>query len=101
MAGTLRDIAHARTGDKGDTSNISLIAFDARDYTRLLQHATPERVKTLFAGIVAGEVTRHELPHLGALNFVMTRALGGGVTRSLALDAHGKSLSSLLLDLEI
>ena len=98
---TLRDIAHARTGDKGDTCNISLIAFDERDYPRLLEHATPDRVKALFADIVRGDVTRYELPNIGALNFVMTRALGGGVTRSLALDAHGKSLSSLLLDLEI
>jgi len=98
---TLRDIAHARTGDKGDTCNISLIAFDARDYPRLLEHATVERVAALFSGIVRGDIRRYELPHLGALNFVMTGALGGGVTRSLALDAHGKSLSSLLLDLEL
>ncbi len=97
----LRDIAHARTGDKGETCNISLIAFDERDYPRLLRLATAERVKAHFDGIVLGEVTRYELPQLGALNFVLTRALGGGVTRSLALDAHGKSLSSLLLDLEI
>ena len=98
---TLRDLAHARTGDKGETCNISLIALDPRDYTRLVEHATADRVKAHFSGIVRGDVTRYELPHLGALNFVMTRALGGGVTRSLALDAHGKSLSSLLLDLEI
>lgn len=98
---TLRDIAHARTGDKGETSNISLVAFDPRDYPRLLEQATVERVRTLFAGIARGEVTRYELPNLGALNFVLTRALGGGVTRSLALDAHGKSLSALLLALEI
>lgn len=97
----LRQIAHARTGDKGDTCNISLIAFDARDYARLVEHATAARVKTHFGGIVKGEVTRYELPQMAALNFVLTRALGGGVTRSLALDAHGKSLSSLLLDLEI
>jgi hypothetical protein len=101
MTGTLRDIAHARTGDKGDTCNISLIAFDERDYPRLVAAATPERVKALFAGMAQGNVVRYELPHLGALNFVITRALGGGVTRSLALDAHGKSLSSLLLNLEI
>jgi hypothetical protein len=97
----LRDIAHARTGDKGDTINISLIAFDARDYPRLATHATSARVAALFADIVRGDVTRYELPQLGALNFVMTRALGGGVTRSLALDAHGKGLSTLLLTLEI
>jgi hypothetical protein len=97
----LREIAHARAGDKGETCNISLIAFDERDYPRLLEQATADRVKALFGDIVRGGVTRYELPHLGALNFVMTRALGGGVTRSLSLDAHGKSLSSLLLDLEI
>jgi hypothetical protein len=97
----LREIAHARAGDKGETCNISLIAFDERDYPRLLEGATADRVKALFGGIVRGGVSRYELPQLGALNFVMTRALGGGVTRSLALDAHGKSLSSLLLDLEI
>lgn len=97
----LRDIAHARTGDKGETCNISVIAYDPRDYPRLLRHVTAARVQAHFAGIVLGQVTRHELPQLGALNFVMTRALGGGVTRSLALDAHGKSLGSALLSLEI
>ena len=98
---TLRDIAHARTGDKGDICNISLIVFDPRDYPRIVAQVTPERVRAHFAGIVQGEITRFELPDLGALNFVMTGALRGGVTRSLALDAHGKSLSSLLLNLEI
>ena len=98
---TLREIAHARTGDKGDTCNISLIAFDERDYPRLLERATADRVKAWFGSIVGGDVTRYELPHLAAVNFVITRALGGGVTRSLSLDAHGKALSSLLLDLEI
>ena len=97
----LRDIAHARTGDKGEVCNISLIAFDARDYPRLVAHVTPARVRALFADLVRGDVRRYELPQLVALNFVMTGALGGGVTRSLALDAHGKSLSSLLLTLEI
>jgi hypothetical protein len=97
----LRDIAHSRTGDKGDISNISVIAFDAKDYPLLAAQLTSARVKAHFEGIVAGEVVRYELPSLGALNFVMHRALGGGVTRSLALDAHGKSLSSALLDLEI
>jgi hypothetical protein len=98
---TLRDIAHARTGDKGDTCNISLVVFDRRDYPRIVERVTPERVRAHFAGIVQGEITRFELPHLGALNFVMTGALRGGVTRSLALDPHGKSLSSLLLNLEM
>jgi hypothetical protein len=97
----LRTLAHSRTGDKGDTSNISVIAYDPADYERLREHVTTERVKAHFSGIVLGDVKRYELPRLGALNFVMGHTLGGGVTRSLALDAHGKSLSSALLDLEL
>ena len=97
----LRELAHSRTGDKGDTSNISLIAYEAADYPLLVRYVTAERVRQHFAGIVRGDVTRYELPRLGALNFVMDGALGGGVTRSLALDAHGKSLSSALLSMEI
>ena len=97
----LREIAHSRTGDKGNISNISVIAYDAKDYPLLLAQVTNTRVKAHFAGVVEGEVVRYELPKIFALNFVMDRALGGGVTRSLALDAHGKSLSSALLDLEI
>jgi hypothetical protein len=97
----LREIAHSRTGDKGDVSNISLIAYNAKDYARLREQVTAERVKLHFAGIVEGEVLRYDLPTIAALNFVLRGALGGGVTRSLALDAHGKSLSSLLLEMEI
>ena len=97
----LRDIAHSRTGDKGNISNISVIAYDPKHYALLCGQVTAERVKAHFAGIVAGDVVRYELPNIAALNFVMSQALGGGVTRSLALDAHGKSLSSALLDLEI
>lgn len=97
----LRDIAHSRTGDKGNTSVISLIAFDEADYPLLRDKVTADRVKNHFAGIVHGEVVRYEIPSLGALNFVLQNALGGGVTRSLALDAHGKSLSSRLLDMEM
>jgi len=97
----LRAIAHSRTGDKGDTSNISVIAYDAKDYPLLERHVTAERVKEHFAEIVQGEVFRYALPDLGALNFVMHRALGGGVTRSLALDAHGKCLGSAILDLDL
>jgi hypothetical protein len=97
----LREIAHSRAGDKGNTSNISVIAYDQKDFALLLEQVTPARVKAHFAGVVEGEVVRYELPNIAALNFVMSRALGGGVTRSLALDAHGKSLSSALLDLEI
>lgn len=97
----LRQIAHARTGDKGDTSSIALIAFDPADYPRLAREVTAARVKAHFGALVAGDVTRYEVPSLGALNFVMRQALGGGVTRSLVLDTHGKSLSSALLDLDI
>jgi hypothetical protein len=97
----LREIAHSRTGDKGDTSNISVIAYDAKHYPLLLREVTSERVKAYFAGIVRGDVIRYELKNIHALNFILHGALGGGVTRSLALDAHGKSLSSALLDMEI
>ncbi|HID9688648.1 TPA: AtuA-related protein [Citrobacter amalonaticus] len=97
----LREIAHSRTGDKGNISNISLIAWRPEDYSTLAEHVTAERVKVWFGDIVQGEVIRYELPELGALNFVMPKALGGGVTRSLALDMHGKGLSSALLDMPI
>jgi len=97
----LRDIAHARAGDKGDVSNLSLVAYRLDDFALLAQHATPERVRAHFAGIVHGEVQRYLLPQLGAINFVMQHALGGGVTRSLALDAHGKCLGAALLAMDI
>ncbi|MBA0167639.1 MULTISPECIES: AtuA-related protein [Pectobacterium] len=97
----LREIAHSRTGDKGNTSNISLIAYRAEDYEVLKETITAEKVKDWFADIVTGEVVRYELPAIGALNFVMYGALGGGVTRSLALDMHGKGLSSAILDIDI
>ena len=97
----LRALAHGRTGDKGDISNISIIAHRLEDYQRLAAHVSVERVRAHLADIVRGEVTRYELPALGALNFVLRAALGGGVTRSLALDQHGKSLSSSLLDMDM
>ncbi|MDE2329978.1 MAG: hypothetical protein KGK16_04255 [Bradyrhizobium sp.] len=97
----LRQIAHSRTGDKGNISNISVIAYDPKHYPLLVEQVTSARVKAHFAGVVRGEVVRYELPNIAALNFVMDQALGGGVTRSLALDAHGKSLSSALLDLDL
>ena len=97
----LRTLGHSRTGDKGTIINISLIAYQAADYRRLVQHVTPDRVKALFEGLTLGDVVRHELPAIGALNFVLYGVAGGGVTRTLALDAHGKSLSSLLLEMEI
>jgi len=97
----LREIAHSRTGDKGNTSNISVIAYDPVHYPLLEKHVTVERVKALFSEIVEGDVVRYTLPNIGALNFVMYKALGGGVTRTLAIDLHGKSLSSAILEIEI
>jgi hypothetical protein len=97
----LRKLAHARTGDKGDTSQISVIAYQDSDYGFLATHLTAERVRAHFSGLVSGDVVRYELPGLAALNFVCSRALGGGVTRSLRLDAHGKCLASVLLELEL
>jgi hypothetical protein len=98
---TLRELAHCRTGDKGNAVNVSVIAYDPADFPLLERHVTAERVKAHFAGVVRGDVDRYALPGIGALNFVLHDALAGGVTRSLALDAHGKSLGSALLSLEI
>lgn len=97
----LWEIAHSRTGDKGNISNISLIAYKPEDYEMLKEKVTTEKVKEHFAGMVKGDVVRYELPNIQALNFVMYDALGGGVTRSLSVDMHGKGLSSYLLDMEI
>lgn len=98
---TLRTLAHSRTGDKGDLVNVSVIAFDIADFAVLERSVTAERVAAHFGGLIVGDVQRYALPHLGALNFVMRRPPGESVTRTLALDPHGKSLSSALLDLEI
>jgi len=97
----LHDLAHCRAGDKGNTSTLSLIAYRAADYPLLAQIVTAEAVADHLRGIVQGTVRRYELPQLGALQFVCEHALAGGVTTSLALDAHGKSLSSALLEMEI
>ena len=97
----LREVAHARSGDKGDTSNVGVIAYDEADYPLLRDQVTAERVKALYGGLVRGDVDRYELPNVGALNFVLRQALQGGVTTSLALDPHGKTRSSLILDLPI
>ena len=97
----LHELAHARAGDKGNISNISVIAFEPGDYAYLVEHLTAERVRDHFSDVVSGEVIRYEMPNLGALNFVLNEALGGGVTRTLSLDPHGKSLSSSLLEIEM
>ncbi|HXG32036.1 MAG TPA: hypothetical protein VNJ11_01620 [Bryobacteraceae bacterium] len=97
----LARIAHARSGDKGDTANIGLIAYDERHYPILVREVTAERVKQHFGELVRGEVVRYELPNLGALNFVLRGALGGGGTVSLRVDAQGKTLGAALLRMEI
>jgi hypothetical protein len=97
----LRTIAHSRSGDKGTIINVSLIVFDERHYPLIVRHLTADRVKAHFAELATGDVIRYELPLIGALNFVVWGVVGGGVTRTLALDAHGKSLSSALLELDI
>src|SRR5947207_13859705 len=97
----LSELAHTRSGDKGDTANIGVIAFRAEDYPILVREVTAERVKAFFGELVTGDVTRYELPNLGALNFLLDRALGGGGTVSLRVDAQGKTLGAALLGLEI
>ena len=97
----LRTIAHSRSGDKGTIVNVSVIVFDERHYPLVAEHVTADRVRAHFAGLATGHVIRYELPLIGALNFVVHGMVGGGVTRTLALDAHGKSLSSALLEMEI
>ena len=97
----LREIAFARSGDKGDTANVGLIAFRQSVYPILVQEVTAERVKLHFEGFCHGEVERFELPNLRALNFLLHNSLGGGGTVSLMLDAQGKTFSTALLRMEI
>ena len=97
----LREIAFARSGDKGDTANVGLIAFRPSIYPLLVKEVTADRVKYHFKGICEGEVERFELPNLHALNFLLHRSLGGGGTVSLMLDAQGKTFATALLRMEI
>ena len=97
----LYDIAHSRAGDKGNISTLSLIPFDENDYDRLCQEVTVEKVKTHLKDIIAGDIIRYEMPNVASLLFVCYDALLGGVTTSLAMDAHGKALSYALLEMEI
>ena len=97
----LSNIAHTRSGDKGDTCNIGVIAYDARYYPVLVRELTPERVKSFFGALILGKVERFELPSLGALNFLLHESLGGGGTVSLRTDAQGKTFGAALLRLEI
>ncbi len=97
----LTKLAHARSGDKGDTANIGLIAWRAEFYPLLVREVTAARVKEHFRGICKGEVDRYELPNLGALNFLLHESLGGGGTLSLMTDAQGKTFSTALLRMKI
>ena len=97
----LIELAHARSGDKGNKSNIGLIARRPEDYDILVREVTAERVAEHFAGIVLGKVERFELPNLGALNFLLHDALDGGGTMALKADPQGKTYSSALLRMEI
>ncbi|HET9977356.1 MAG TPA: hypothetical protein VFQ20_07980 [Burkholderiaceae bacterium] len=97
----VHDIAIARSGDKGNLATLAVIARDPAHYALLERVLTAERVRAHFDGVVRGEVQRFALPHLSALHFVMHEALAGGVTRSLALDAHGKTLAAAVLDIEL
>jgi hypothetical protein len=101
MKAPLSQIAHARSGDKGDTVNIGVIAYRPEDYPVLLREVTPDRVKAHFGDLVKGEVIRYELPNLAALNFLLHEALGGGGTLSLRVDAQGKTFGAALLRMEI
>lgn len=97
----LVEIAHSRAGDKGDILNLSLIPYNEDHYDWLCQEVTEQKVKSHLKDIVSGKVIRYELPNIKALNFVCYSSLLGGVTTSLAMDTHGKSLSSALLEMEI
>ena len=97
----LSRIAHTRSGDKGDTCNIGVIAWEERFYAILLREVTADRVKGHFGALVQGPVERYELPNLCALNFLLHGALGGGGTVSLRTDAQGKTFGAALLSLEV
>ena len=101
MTAPLSRIAHTRSGDKGDTCNIGVIAFDEQHYPVLVREVTVDRVRAHFGDLVKGPVERFELPNLGALNFLLHGALGGGGTVSLRTDAQGKTFGAALLRMEI
>jgi hypothetical protein len=97
----VRDIAHARAGDKGNTSNVNVWVYDPADFALLKRNLTVQRIKREFPQLMRGTVTRYEIEHLHGLNIVMHDALEGGVNASLNLDSHGKSWSYLILGLEL
>ena len=97
----LREIAYSRSGDKGDVSNICVFAYDPADYPVLAERLTADVVREHFGKLVEGDVVRYELPNVHGLNFVLDRALGGGVSMTLRVDPHGKSFQSLVLDIDL
>ena len=97
----LREIAYSRSGDKGDTSNICVFVYDPADYPRIAEALTVDVVRERFGSLVRGDVTRYEIPSAHGLNFVLTRALGGGVSLTLRADPHGKSYQNLVLDIDV
>lgn len=97
----VHDLAHARSGDKGNTSNVAVIAYDDAGWERIRQQLTADRVMAAYSHLAKGPITRYEVPNLRALNFVIQNALAGGVTRSLRIDPHGKTLSSVVLGIEL
>lgn len=97
----LRELAHSRAGDKGDTNNVSVISYRAEFFETIVAQVTEQQVRDHFGSLVRGRVTRYVLPQFHALNIVMEESLGGGVTRSLSLDPHGKSYSALILAMPI
>lgn len=101
MRTKVRELAHARAGDKGNISDIGVFADDSEAYTVLKEELTEERVARELEPLADGPVTRYELPSIQAFNFVIEEALAGGVTTSVRLDSHGKSLSYVLLDIEL
>lgn len=101
MTRRIHDIAHARAGDKGNTSNVSVWVYDEKDYPLLKRVLTADRIRRSFPGLFTGSVTRYEMDALHGLNFVMQDALEGGVNTSLNLDSHGKSFSYLILGLPV
>jgi hypothetical protein len=101
MSVRVYDLAHSRAGDKGNTSNISVICYAEKDWDFLRRELTSERVMAAFSHIAKGPVTRHEIRNLKAFNFVIENALGGGVTISLAQDIHGKALCNVMLAIEL
>lgn len=97
----LREFAYSRSGDKGDVSNICVFVYDSADYPRLAELLTAERVREHFGDLVKGSVVRYDIPNAHGLNFVLDRALGGGVSMTLRVDPHGKSFQSLILDIDL